>query len=231
MIGSKLRRNTLRTDAVFSVASKFFQQGFLIGQWNRKDQRHCCKSCLETKKEEGTPYECKQCLLWKSADAFGDASLLCSTHRICKDCDEKRKCKKCLVAKSKEGFSAGEWSHAARSGKRQGICLHCRCDAQPKKCSSCSLWKPRKDFTAFELKQGEELRKCVACQGAPKKRGLWSCIQCKIYVTQDGFAMWLQTRKNKKPNGKQRCDACSLKQQNAAKQMRVNNVEHIQKHR
>ena len=62
-----------------------FKQDYLIGQWNRKDKRHCCNGCLARKKAEGTPYECKQCHLWKDADAYEERALNCSAHRICQD--------------------------------------------------------------------------------------------------------------------------------------------------
>ena len=37
-----------------------FKQDFSIGQWNRGDKRHCCKTCLEEKKENGNLFQCKQ---------------------------------------------------------------------------------------------------------------------------------------------------------------------------
>ena len=72
-----------------------FKSDFQLGQFNRKDNRHCCKTCVEKKKAAGTPFECTSCHLRKSEAAFAmkDSRQFFWSHRVCNDCDEKRICR------------------------------------------------------------------------------------------------------------------------------------------
>ena len=98
-----------------------FKDGFQAMQWSRKDNFSCCKSCLQKKKDAGTPHECNNCHFWKGAEAFASTDLNGRRERrVCKDCVDVLQCIKCLGRKSKSEFSDKAWTHP-----KQRVCKEC----------------------------------------------------------------------------------------------------------
>ena len=96
-----------------------FKQEFHLSQFNRKDERHFCKVCVERKTKEGTPYECRKCFFWKAAEAFDERNLARHHCRICQDCVERRQCRSCKEEKEQELKEEEEGKQKGRSGKEK----------------------------------------------------------------------------------------------------------------
>ena len=71
---------------------KNFKPKFSLSQWNRKDERHFCVTCLKGMERAGTPMECTTCQQWKPANAFDEKNQLRHVYRTCIDCVETRQC-------------------------------------------------------------------------------------------------------------------------------------------
>jgi hypothetical protein len=188
-----------------------FKQDFLALQWNRKDGMHCCKACVEKKKEAGTPYECTNCHLWKAADAFHLQDLGGQrSRRVCKDCDEKRKCSgPCESAKSKGDFSEAEWRKASFG---QGVCLVCmRRNRSTNQCNRCLLEKPREAFSNWAWKREAE-RVCSECLQKDTRQ----CKECGRQKPRAAFSSSAWTHEDERKclackrasSGQWKCVAC-----------------------
>ena len=47
-----------------------YKESYWQAQWDKPHKRGNCKTCVELRKEEGTPLDCSQCLEWKGEAAF-----------------------------------------------------------------------------------------------------------------------------------------------------------------
>ena len=155
-----------------------FKQDFPLGQWNRKDKLSCCKTCIEHRKQAGTPHECTSCHFWKSAQAFDHQSL--SPHcfrRICVDCLDVQECLRCKERKTKNEFSKHAWRIA-----RDRVCLSC---AHPEvlACSRCDQKKEQGDFSKYAWRTPAD-RVCLLCTHPE----VLACLRCKDKKKESDFS-------------------------------------------
>ena len=62
-----------------------YKDAYTAGQWSRNDCISFCKACVANKTEQGTPFRCNNCGLWKSETAFKEAHMYewCLSTRVC----------------------------------------------------------------------------------------------------------------------------------------------------
>ena len=205
-----------------------FKQGFTALQFNRKDQSHCCISCVSRMQEAGTPYECMQCHCWKGEGSFAVADLTKRIHRICADCVEMRSCRSCGKSKPSTQFTVGEWLHAGWPGSSRGVCKACRTYNQDmKKCSLCLVRKERTQVSPWYWKNGGTDLRCLACMRNPVDA--WKCVACKETLPKTEFSEWLAGRKVKKNDGKARCNVCKRTAQAEQRRVARDSAKFIQK--
>ena len=162
-----------------------YKQEFHLSQFNRKDERHFCRVCVERKAKEGTPYECRKCFFWKAAEAFDERNLARHYYRICQDCVERRQCRSCMEDKQQEEFTCGEWEQAARLHSRQGRCRTCMTrNQQKKKCLRCGKAKKEPEFSPSAWKHPAKLV-CKVCAAAPEEK---TCLKCGEAKKQPEFS-------------------------------------------
>ncbi|CAK0901015.1 unnamed protein product, partial [Prorocentrum cordatum] len=156
-----------------------YKNQYAVGQWSRGDGRRVCQVCLEGKKSSGTPWQCTECFLWKSQDAFHASQHHSSklTSRRCVDCPERRKCYVCEGRKYEEAFVGLQWDKAARKDIK--TCVVCE-KAQRQDCFSDWMWNGVADLH----------RKCKRCVAAPKK-DMKTCAVCEKAHRQDWFSDWM----------------------------------------
>ena len=92
-----------------------FKEKYQPMQWARKDKLSVCRTCIEAKKQSGTPFRCNNCGLWKEEGCFPShyphGMRLLS--RVCVDCMERRACDECGEYKHEEEFTPFQWKRAA----------------------------------------------------------------------------------------------------------------------
>ena len=120
-----------------------FKDHFGQAQWNRKDEFFFCKACVNNKEEQGTPYRCNTCGLWKATDAFPECyrQFQSLTTRVCENCIERRQCCVCGKQKPATDFKAGEWSQASRQNDSRGKCKTCALRGKGTKKMYWRMWR------------------------------------------------------------------------------------------
>ena len=196
-----------------------FKDEFLLSQWNRKDEKHRCTACVEKKREEGTPFECMNCFLWKSASAFDEKNLQRYVHRVCVDCIEKRACIECGVAKVQEEFTPREWIETTKHtrGRQQGRCKACMTRNKPQQAlrqciGQCGQLKPQSEFTPAEWaeaakhRSGRERGRCKACMARNQLQKV--CSMCGKSKEESEY----KSKKEYMKSGEDRaCKECSTR--------------------
>ena len=122
-LGPDLLLKTLRGEYVDCVAVKAelmpkamcegcsyvkLKEEYAALQWNRKDNKRFCKLCVERKEKEGTPFQCTNCGIWKTVEAFakGKQHANNAQSRVCKDCVVLRRCRgDCGLLKTEKDFT------------------------------------------------------------------------------------------------------------------------------
>ncbi len=152
-----------------------YKDKFARSQWCRKDGRHYCVDCVRARVHGGTPFECKQCYVWKCVSAF-DAEYAApqKLHKICIDCVEVRVCSRCGINKRLADFTARQWARAmrpldarhVRRGRQEGACIACFRKRDMKPCRVCSQQLGEESFVSRMWMQSDDQRVCVRCSGA-----------------------------------------------------------------
>jgi hypothetical protein len=201
-----------------------FKQDFLATQWSRKDGFAVCKACVQRKKDAGAPYECGSCHIWKSEAAFPFSQLHYQrSHRVCKDCDDRRKCKTCGEYKLEKEFSGHAWKHPS-----DRFCKTC---VRPEvhKCERCGFEKNEGDYSKFAWRSPAD-RVCKAC--SKHLVGLWQCIGCKERLEKSSFSQWLSPRADKtKKDGTARCNKCKDEAAKSSRKAAEEMQQHVQRRR
>ena len=209
----------------------YFKDDYQPMQWSRKDHLSVCKACMSSKKQQGTPFRCNTCGLWKGEDAFTFEQQhgMCLLRRVCEDCLEMRKRTACTVYKSEKDFTPCQWRDTLRSPPI-GKCKACMWSkSETKKCAGpCSRTLPSASFTARMWRESADLRKCLSCM--PKcPRGHWRCVECKDVKPLTEYSDWLLPRARKVNNGTARCNGCQAAQQTFLHEVTNQSLVHVHK--
>ena len=104
-----------------------YKECYAAAQWDKPHKQGECKVCVELRKEEGTPLDCRKCLQWKSALAFplNKCTAGSDKTRVYVNCIETRQCKMCALHKHENDFTQSEWEKAAKKSDAQGKCREC----------------------------------------------------------------------------------------------------------
>ena len=204
-----------------------FKDGFAQQQWTKQNKRRFCKTCVKKFVDQGTPFECTTCCIWKRKEAFDQrwhqaASI---NTRVCEDCIEKRACTECKEPKPKVDFTESEWVRAGWASSRQGRCTECmKKNRETKPCSKCTKvtgqkYCFRRNFATKQWRLGDAVRMCIRCSKPPARIGWWKCVQCKGEKERIDFSKWLDTRRVKVKDRTSRCNECFDKQQEEQRAM------------
>ena len=195
-----------------------FKQNFSTSEWTRKEKRWCLE-CVQRKVNEGTPFQCRFCDMWKCKAAFGANPERQWMYRRCVDCVETRKCKgECEGELTQDCFTAKEWKEAYYHTNRQGTCKTCMKHSErgSRRCTGCGTVKAREtEFSTWLAGNNRNLHhgnaKCNTCiqQTDIVKKGQWRCTQCEHLGDKDtSFSMWLAGNTTVRNHGKAKCNGC-----------------------
>ena len=104
-----------------------YKECYAAAQWDKPHKQGECKVCVELRKEEGTPLDCRKCLQWKSELAFplNKRTAGSDKTRVCVNSIETRQCKMCALHKNENDFTQSEWEMAAWKRDARGKCKEC----------------------------------------------------------------------------------------------------------
>ncbi len=152
-----------------------YKDNFAASQWSRADGRHYCTTCARTRVQGGTPYECRQCFVWKAAVAFGESQLAPQRlAKVCVDCVEHRVCVRCGESKAQDHFTDRHWKRARRLHTKCGAASSANegaCDACIGwKCAGCGQLETKLQFTSWLTQRNDKrLRPTARCDACMKK--------------------------------------------------------------
>ena len=174
-------------------------------QWSKKDKRPFCKTCVEGKVREGTPFQCTNCGLFLGKQSFSGPHQHANAinTRVCNDCVERRSCCECGVAQEEDNFTSGEWKHARWTGSKRGTCRKCqKCFRSEKPCSKCEFSFGRLGFCQKQWDKSDAERKCMQCikWKMEEKR----CSHCKKMLPRSGFSQ----KQWDKSDAEHKCTQC-----------------------
>ena len=177
-----------------------YKEQFQPQQWSKKDKRSICKTCVEVKVREGTPFQCTNCCLFLVKEAFSRTQQHANSinTRVCNDCVERRVCCDCGVAQTEDKFSPGEWKHGRWNSCARGKCRQCQLKFQcDKVCSECNDRLPRRQFSQTQWDKADAGRKCTPCikrkEAEITLKREKKCSKCEYSYTRGSYStekMW-----------------------------------------
>ena len=186
-----------------------YKKNFAPQQWGKRSGRKYCKQCVAEKTNEGTPWECSQCGLWKHESSFKPGQL---THnstntRVCDSCVETRTCRQCGKRKENAEFTGREWDDAdggdddvhEKRRLKWGKCKMCMSKGKWKCHGGCGETKPVGEFSEYRKSKQSLTHTARACcntcleKAAPKEPGGWACAECGVRKSKEHFGEYIKT--------------------------------------